>query len=115
MLFVFGGLAIFVLGGLTGVMVALAPFDFQAHDTFFVVGHLHYVLIGGALFPILAGCLLLLSADQRQAALRPAREDRLLAHVHRLQRRLPADAPHRAARHAAAGLHLSRRTWASTR
>ena len=37
-------------------MVALAPFDFQAHDTFFVVGHLHYVLIGGALFPIVAGC-----------------------------------------------------------
>ena len=56
MLFVFGTLAIFVPGGLTGVMVALVPFDFQAHDTFFVVAHLHYVLIGGALFPILAGC-----------------------------------------------------------
>ena len=56
MLYTLGGLAIFVLGGLTGVMVALAPFDFQAHDTFFVVGHLHYVLIGGALFPIIAGC-----------------------------------------------------------
>jgi cytochrome c oxidase subunit I+III len=56
MLFSLGGLAIFVVGGLTGVMVALAPFDFQAHDTFFVVGHLHYVLIGGAIFPILAGC-----------------------------------------------------------
>jgi len=56
MLWVFGALAIFVLGGLTGVMVALAPFDFQAHDTFFVVGHLHYVLIGGAVFPIVAGC-----------------------------------------------------------
>jgi cytochrome c oxidase subunit I+III len=55
MLWVLGGIAIFVLGGLTGVMVALAPFDFQAHDTFFVVGHLHYVLIGGAIFPIVAG------------------------------------------------------------
>ncbi|HEX5733575.1 MAG TPA: cytochrome c oxidase subunit I [Blastocatellia bacterium] len=55
MLFVFGGLASFVVGGLTGVMVALAPFDFQAHDTFFVVGHLHYVLIGGSLFPVVAG------------------------------------------------------------
>ncbi|NOT45317.1 MAG: cytochrome c oxidase subunit I [Acidobacteria bacterium] len=56
MLYAFGSLAIFVLGGLTGVMVAIAPFDFQAHDTFFIVGHFHYVLIGGALFPIFAGC-----------------------------------------------------------
>jgi len=56
MLFAMGSLVIFVLGGLTGVMVAIVPFDFQAHDTFFVVGHFHYVLIGGALFPIFAGC-----------------------------------------------------------
>jgi cytochrome c oxidase subunit I+III len=56
MLFTLGGLVIFVLGGLTGVMVALAPFDFQAHDTFFIVAHLHYVLVGGAIFPIIAGC-----------------------------------------------------------
>ncbi len=55
MLFVLGGLAIFVLGGLTGVMIALIPFDRQAHDTYFIVAHLHYVLIGGAVFPILAG------------------------------------------------------------
>jgi len=55
MLWVLGSFAIFVLGGLTGVMVALATFDFQAHDTFFVVGHFHYVLIGGAVFPIIAG------------------------------------------------------------
>ena len=54
-LFIVGGLAVFVLGGLTGVMVAIATFDFQAHDSFFVVAHFHYVLIGGALFPILAG------------------------------------------------------------
>ena len=38
MLFALGSLMIFVLGGLTGVMIALAPFDFQAHDTFFIVG-----------------------------------------------------------------------------
>ena len=56
MLFAFGSLVIFVLGGLTGVMIALAPFNFQSHDTFFIVGHFHYVLIGGALFPIFAGC-----------------------------------------------------------
>lgn len=56
MLFTLGTVVIFVLGGLTGVMVAIVPFDFQAHDTFFVVAHFHYVLIGGALFPIFAGC-----------------------------------------------------------
>jgi cytochrome c oxidase subunit I+III len=55
MLWVLGSVAVFVLGGLTGVMLALAPFDLQAHDTFFVVGHLHYVLVGGAVFPIVAG------------------------------------------------------------
>jgi cytochrome c oxidase subunit I+III len=47
-------LIIFTMGGLTGVMVGLAPFDWQAHDTYFVVAHLHYVLIGGMLFPFIA-------------------------------------------------------------
>jgi cytochrome c oxidase subunit I+III len=54
-LFVVGFLFIFVLGGITGVMVASPPFDLQAHDSHFVVGHLHYVLIGGVAFPIFAG------------------------------------------------------------
>jgi cytochrome c oxidase subunit I+III len=52
MLFVLGFLFIFVLGGLTGVMVALVPFDWQAHDTYFIVAHLHYVLFGGMVFPL---------------------------------------------------------------
>ncbi|NJK88493.1 MAG: cytochrome ubiquinol oxidase subunit I, partial [Myxococcales bacterium] len=51
-LFTLGGLAVFVMGGLTGVMVALVPFDLQAHDTYFVVAHLHAVLIGGTIFPV---------------------------------------------------------------
>jgi cytochrome c oxidase subunit I+III len=55
MLFVGGFIAIFVLGGLTGVMVAAAPFDAQAHDSYFVVAHFHYVLIGGVVFPLIAG------------------------------------------------------------
>jgi cytochrome c oxidase subunit I+III len=55
LLFVAGFLAIFVLGGLTGVMLAVVPFNLQAHDTHFVVGHFHYVLIGGVVFPLFAG------------------------------------------------------------
>ncbi|MEJ7929538.1 cytochrome c oxidase subunit I [Ramlibacter sp. AN1015] len=54
MLWLAGFVAIFVAGGLTGVMVAFVPFDWQVHDTHFVVAHLHYVLIGGMLFPLVA-------------------------------------------------------------
>lgn len=53
-LFILGFLFIFVLGGLTGVMVAVVPFDFQAHDSYFIVAHFHYVLVGGMVFPLFA-------------------------------------------------------------
>jgi cytochrome c oxidase subunit I+III len=55
MLWVLAFFVIFVIGGLTGVMVAFVPLDLQLHDTFFVVAHLHYVLIGGAVFPLFGG------------------------------------------------------------
>jgi cytochrome c oxidase subunit I+III len=52
MLFVLGFIATFVMGGLTGVILASVAINLQVHDTFFVVAHLHYVLIGGAVFPL---------------------------------------------------------------
>jgi len=55
LLFAAGFIAIFVLGGLTGVMLAVVPFNLQAHDSHFVVGHFHYTLIGGVVFPFFAG------------------------------------------------------------
>src|SRR6516225_2712641 len=55
MLFTCGFLSMFVLGGLTGIMLAAAPFNFQVSDTYFVVGHFHWVLIGGTVFGAFAG------------------------------------------------------------
>jgi cytochrome c oxidase subunit I+III len=54
LLFVLGFIVIFMLGGVTGVMVGSVPFNTQVHDTHFVVAHFHYVLIGGVVFPIFA-------------------------------------------------------------
>jgi len=51
-LFVIGFFFIFILGGISGVMVGVVPFDWQAHDSYFIVAHLHYVLLGGSVFPI---------------------------------------------------------------
>ena len=54
MLFLLGFFFVFAMGGLTGVMLAIVPFNWQVHDTHFVVAHLHYVLVGGFIFPMLA-------------------------------------------------------------
>ncbi|HEU5002503.1 MAG TPA: cytochrome c oxidase subunit I [Actinomycetota bacterium] len=52
MLFVLGFLLVFVIGGLSGVMFAAVPFDQQVHDSYFVIAHFHYVMVGGLLFPL---------------------------------------------------------------
>jgi cytochrome c oxidase subunit I len=53
--FTIGFIAIFIIGGITGIFLAVFPVDWQLNDTYFVVAHFHYVLMGGAVFTVFAG------------------------------------------------------------
>jgi cytochrome c oxidase subunit 1 len=55
LLFALGFIALFTVGGLSGIFLATFPVDWQAQDSYFVVAHLHYVLFGGSMFGIFAG------------------------------------------------------------
>jgi cytochrome c oxidase subunit I len=55
LLFAVGFLSVFLMGGITGITLAVFPVDWQLHDTYFVIAHFHYTLVGGAIFSIFAG------------------------------------------------------------
>ena len=109
LLFVLGFFFIFVIGGLTGVMVASVPLDLQVHDTYFVVAHFHYVLIGGAVFPLFGAIYYWFpKITGRMMSERLGRWHFWLIFVGFNVDLLP-DAHPRPAGHAAPRLHLSRR------
>ena len=82
---VFGFFFVFVMGGLTGVMLAMVPFDWQAHDTYFVVAHMHYVVAGALAFPMLAALYYWLPLLTGRTAVHRLSVPALLADVRRLQ------------------------------
>ena len=99
---------LFVIGGVSGFMTASVPVDWQLTDTYFVVAHLHYVLIGINVFPVVGAVYFWFPKmtgrmlDERTGPLE------FLDDVHRIQSRLPADAPDGTVGHAASRLYLQR-------
>ena len=108
MLFALGFLTMFMLGGISGVMLAMLPFVIHVSDTYFIVAHIHYVLFGGSLFTIYAGVYYWFPKMTGRMY------DEKLGKLHfwltfdLLQRHVRADAPHRRAGHAAPRRRLQR-------
>ena len=109
MLFAFGFLSLFLIGGLTGIILAMAPIDFQLSDSYFVIGHFHWVLIGGTLFGTFAGIYYWYPESHRPHAFGATRALAVLAALRRLHRDVWADAHRGHSGDAPTYLHLRQR------
>ena len=109
LLFCVGFIALFLIGGISGVFLAMFPVDWQLNETYFVVAHIHFVLIGGAVFPIFAAIYYWFpKITGRMLSERP-RQAELLADVLRHPGHLPDPARDRPRRHAAARVRVRQR------
>ena len=106
LLYAVGGIGTFVIGGITGIFLAVFPVDWQLTDTYFVVAHMHYVAFGGSAFAMFAALYYWFPKMTGPDALRGARQGLVLAHADRLPHDLPRAALGRPERHAAAHLRV---------
>ena len=113
MLFAVGLVAMFTIGGLSGVSHAVSPADTQQTDTYYIVAHFHYVLFGGALLGLFAGIYFWFPKAFGLHAQRPDRQVALLAHADRLQPHVRPHAHPRPAGHVASHRDLPAEPTAS--
>ena len=109
MLFSLGFIAMFTLGGLSGVLHSIVPADTQQTDTYFVVAHFHYVLFGGLFLGIFSGFYYWWPKIFGRMLNETPRQVELLADAHRVQPHVLPDAHPRPHRHAAPHLPLPER------
>ena len=106
MLYILMSMLNFLIGGFTGVFLADVPADFQLHNTYFVVAHFHYTIIGGMVFAWLGATHYWFPKYSGRMCRRGDREARGLDHLHRLQRHLLRHVHRWCRRHEPARRHL---------
>ena len=109
MLFAIGFMLNFLIGGITGVMIASPPIDYDAHDSYFIVNHFHYTLAGGSMFALFAALYFWFPKMFGVRFERDSGQMVLRVHVRRFQRDVHSDGVHGHGRHGATRLYVSER------
>ena len=106
LLYAVGGIGTFVIGGITGIFLAVFPVDWQLTDTYFVVAHMHYVAFGGSAFAMFSALYYWFPKMTGRMLSERHGQGRLLAHAHRLPHDVPGPALGGPLGHAAAHLRV---------